>query len=57
MHFRSGKDKVYKGLIAGAIGGLAASWIMPRVQFLLARALGHTDPHEGQGEDATVKTA
>jgi putative membrane protein len=57
MDFRSGKEKVYKGLIAGAIGGLAASWIMPRFQFLLAHALGHTDPHEGQGEDATVKTA
>jgi uncharacterized membrane protein YagU involved in acid resistance len=23
----------------------------------MAHALGHTDPHEGQGEDATVKTA
>jgi hypothetical protein len=57
MYFRSGRDKVYKGLISGAIGGLAASWIMPRFQFLLAHALGHTDPHEGQGEDATVKTA
>jgi hypothetical protein len=57
MYFRSGKDKVHEGLIAGAIGGLAASWIMPRFQFLLANALGHTNPHEGQGEDATVKTA
>jgi uncharacterized membrane protein YagU involved in acid resistance len=30
---------------------------MPQFQFLLAHALGHTDPHEGQDEDATVKTA
>ena len=36
---------------------MAASWIMPRFQFALAHALGCTDPHEGQGEDATVKTA
>ncbi|HXS95494.1 MAG TPA: DUF1440 domain-containing protein [Candidatus Limnocylindrales bacterium] len=57
MYYRSGKDKAYKGLIAGAIGGLAASWIMTRFQFLLARTLGNSDPHEGQGEDATVKTA
>jgi hypothetical protein len=57
MYFRCGKNKVYKALIAGAIGGLAASFIMPRFQFLLAHALGHTDPHEGQGEDATVKIA
>jgi putative membrane protein len=57
MYFRSKKDKVYQGLIAGAVGGLAGSWVMTRFQFLLTRALGHTDPHEGQGEDATVKTA
>jgi len=36
---------------------LAASWIMPKFQFLLSRALGYSDPHEGQGEDATVRTA
>src|SRR5215472_258337 len=57
MYFRRKKRKVYKGLIAGAIGGLAASWIMPQFQSLLSRALGQTGPHEGQGEDATVKTA
>jgi putative membrane protein len=44
-------DKVYKGLIAGSIGGLAASWIMTRFQSLF----GNT--HEGEEEDATVKTA
>jgi hypothetical protein len=57
MYFRSGNDKIYKSLLAGAIGGLTASWVMTRFQFLMAQASGHTDPHEGQGEDATVKTA
>jgi len=57
MGFRSRKKKVYEGVIAGSLAGLAASWVMPRFQYLLARALGNRDPHEGQGEDATVKTA
>jgi len=58
MRIRSRKDKLYKGLIAGSVGGLAASWIMPRFQSLLSRAFqGTSNPHEGQGEDATVKTA
>ncbi|MGE5647483.1 MAG: DUF1440 domain-containing protein [Acidobacteriota bacterium] len=57
MYFRSGKGTVYKGLIAGAIGGLAASWIMPRFELLLSHALDHSAPHEGQEEDATVKIA
>lgn len=57
MHLRSRRNKVYRGLFAGAIGGLVASWVMPQFQFLLAHALGHSGPHEGQGEDATVKTA
>jgi putative membrane protein len=57
MYFRRRKKKVYKGLIAGCVGGLAASWVMTRFQFLLAHALGQSSPHEGQGEDATVKTA
>jgi uncharacterized membrane protein YagU involved in acid resistance len=56
MRLRS-NGSVSEGLIAGAIGGLLASWIMPRFQSRLAHALGHTDPHEGQDEDATVKTA
>jgi putative membrane protein len=58
MYFQSRKNKVYKGLIAGSIGGLAASWIMTRFQSVLSRAVqGKSNPHEGQGEDATVKTA
>ena len=58
MHFRSRNHKVYRGLIAGSIGGLAASWIMTQFQSLLSRASeGQPDPHKEQGEDATVKTA
>jgi hypothetical protein len=57
MYLRSKKDNFSEGLIAGAIGGLVASWIMPRFQSLTAHAFGNTHPHEGQGEDATVKTA
>lgn len=57
MFFRSKKRKIYKGVIAGAVGGLAASWIMSRFQVALSRALSGGDPHEGEEEDATVKTA
>ena len=57
MYFRIRKKKIYKGVIAGALGGLTASWIMTRFQGLLAQAFGQTEPHEGQDEDATVKTA
>jgi uncharacterized membrane protein YagU involved in acid resistance len=57
MGFRKKKDQVYKGLIAGAVGGLAASWIMTQFQTALSKAAGQKNPHEGQGEDATVKTA
>lgn len=58
MYWRSRKNKVYKGVIAGSIGGLAASWIMTKFQMAASRALtGQPDPHQGQGEDATVKTA
>jgi hypothetical protein len=58
MQFRSRDRKLYKGLIAGSIGGLAASWIMVRFQVALSRAVsGSSNPHEGEEEDATVKTA
>src|ERR1051326_9055029 len=58
MYFRARKPKVYKGLIAGAVGGLAGSWLMTQFQSLLSCALeGKANPREGQGEDATVKTA
>lgn len=36
---------------------MAASWIMPQFQIRLAHALGYSSPHQGQEEDATVKTA
>ena len=57
MFFQSRKKPVYKGLIGGAVGGLAASWTMTRFQLLVSRALGQSQPHEGQDEDSTVKTA
>lgn len=57
MQLRSRTNNVYKGLAAGALGGLAAAWIMTRFQVLLAHALGLSDPHGGQEEDATVNTA
>jgi putative membrane protein len=58
MRLRTRNNQVYKGLIAGAIGGLAASWIMTQFQAAVSRALeGQPDPHKGEGEDATVKTA
>jgi uncharacterized membrane protein YagU involved in acid resistance len=58
MHFRSRSNRLYKDLIAGAVGGLAGSWVMTQFQSLFARAVqGKTDPHQGEGEDATVKTA
>lgn len=58
MYTQSRKNRVYNGLIAGALGGLAASWIMTRFQVLLSCAVeGQPNPHQGQGEDATVKTA
>lgn len=57
MYFQNRKPKVWKGLVAGAIGGLAASWVMTRFQYAMAHALGDSEPHEGQGEDATLKTA
>jgi uncharacterized membrane protein YagU involved in acid resistance len=58
MYFRSRKNKTYQGVIAGAVGGLVASWTMTRFQVLLSNALtGQPDPHKEQGEDSTVKTA
>ncbi len=58
MRFRSRKTNIGKGLLAGAVGGLAASWIMTQFQSLLSRAVeGQPNPHQGEGEDATEKTA
>ncbi len=57
MYYRRQKPKLYKGLIAGALGGLAGSWIMTRFQYLMAHAMGQSDPHGGEEEDATVKVA
>ncbi len=57
MHFRSKRNRVYKGLVAGALGGLAASWTMSRFQALIANASERSASQEGEAEDATVKVA
>ncbi len=57
MNCRYAKKKVYKGLLAGSLGGLAASWVMTRFQSLVARVAGYSNSPEQEGEDATVKTA
>ncbi|HUB81089.1 MAG TPA: DUF1440 domain-containing protein [Bryobacteraceae bacterium] len=57
MFYRSSKNKLFKGLIAGALGGLAASWTMTQFQVRLSRALGQSHPHGDEEEDATEKTA
>ena len=47
MRFRRRNHKVYKGLIAGSVGGLVASWVMTRFQSVLACAMeGQPDPPE-----------
>ncbi len=51
------KKKIYKGLIAGSLGGLAASWIMTRFQNLIARVQADGRQQESQDGNATVKTA
>jgi putative membrane protein len=52
---------VWKGMAAGAAGGLAASWTMNRFQSLWAAAAKNLSHKQGEGqkpdEDATVKTA
>jgi uncharacterized membrane protein YagU involved in acid resistance len=58
MRFRRKRTRVYKGLIAGSIGGLAASWVMTRFQIKLSRALATPpDSRKEHEDDATVQTA
>ncbi|MCU1232490.1 MAG: hypothetical protein JWP63_457 [Candidatus Solibacter sp.] len=45
-----------KSILAGAIGGLAASYVMNQFQSLWAK-VAKEPPQESSGEDATVKTA
>jgi hypothetical protein len=60
------EPNVFKGALAGAVGGLAASWTMNEFQKVLAVAEKQiTGGKQGQGsengsedaEDATMKTA
>ncbi len=57
------EGEVWKGLVAGTLGGLAASWVMNQFQALkpadtLARLLGEEQQSdEESGDDATVKAA
>jgi putative membrane protein len=53
---------VWKSMAAGALGGLAGSWIMNQFQSLWAStakelANGQVEEDQGQDENATVKTA
>lgn len=53
------KPSVLKGVIAGAMGGLAASWVMGQFEGLVAkvRSNGQLQTDEQDAEDATMKTA
>jgi putative membrane protein len=53
------RKNVYKGLLAGSLGGLAAAWVMSEFQGLMTRAMGqsHSPEQQSEEEDATVKTA
>ena len=53
---------VWKGMLAGLAGGLAASWTMNRFQAGLSKLAVHqnggaSDSRQVQGDDATVKAA
>ncbi|HKA18624.1 MAG TPA: DUF1440 domain-containing protein [Blastocatellia bacterium] len=43
------KKRIAKGLVAGLVGGLAASWFMNKCQTMLSKAIQHEEkPHGGQ---------
>ena len=50
------RNSVVKGIIAGAAGGLAATWVMSQFHALIAPPPEEQAKDES-GEDATVKTA
>ena len=62
---RNGDHKLWKGVVAGAAGGLAASWVMNQFQAAWGRAQSRMEnerqrqshQRESNGEDATMKTA
>ena len=51
------ESDVWKGLAAGLIGGLVASWTMNRFQALVAKAAAPSNGNQGEDEDATQKLA
>lgn len=62
----TGEAKIFKGMLAGAVGGLVASWTMNEFQKAWAAAekqitggkKGQEGQHSGEdAEDATMKTA
>lgn len=55
-------DKILKGLIVGAVGGLLAAWVMNQFQSGISALKtklksGEEEGSSQQGEDATQKTA
>jgi len=52
---RKRRPNVWKGIAAGAIGGLAASWLMEQFQALLSKAV--KPPKDQEQEPATIKAA
>lgn len=62
---RNGNHKLWKGVVAGAAGGLAASWVMNQFQAAWSKAQSRMQTgrerqsHQSQpnGEDATMKAA
>ncbi len=54
------KGRILRGMVAGAIGGLAASWVMNQFQegatYAESKILD-IEPPKQRGDDATVKTA
>lgn len=53
------KPSVLKGVVAGAMGGLAASWVMNQFEAVVAKMRRNEEQRtdEQDAEDATMKTA
>src|SRR4051812_9058626 len=48
---------VWKGAVAGVVGGLVASWVMNQFQAGLSRVSGQPQQNAEDGENATEKAA
>ncbi len=51
------RHRIWKGAVAGLIGGLIASWTMNQFQAVLAALKERTSDSAPKGDDATVKVA